>query len=119
MLINILMRCHCRINDSSDSLEMGDQLRKDATGLVEGVISSIPYLLAADLQAFVENAMVGSPPFAAGRPVGGLLSMHTLFVLSTLPLTEERLKAYLKNCLAWIGIHMGIGQATILSKVRY
>lgn len=68
---------------------------------------------------FVENAATGSPPIVPGRPAGGLLSMHTLFVLSTLSMTEEKLKIYIRDCLAWIGTHMGIAQATVLSKVRY
>jgi hypothetical protein len=34
-------------------------------------------------------------------------------------MVEEKLKVYLRGCLARIGKHIGIGQATILSKVRY
>jgi hypothetical protein len=67
----------------------------------------------------VQNAATGSPPIIPGQPIGGLLSMHALFVLATLPMAEERLKTYARDCLAWIGVHMGIGQATVLSRVRY
>jgi hypothetical protein len=97
---------------------MDTSTHKDVATLTEGIVSSIPYLLAANLQAFVENATAGSK-IVPGRPVGALLSMYTLFVLSTLPMVEEKLKVYIRGCLAWIGIHMGIGQATLLSKVRY
>jgi hypothetical protein len=113
------MSCHCRIKSYPDGLEIDAPIHKDSAGLMEGIVSSIPHLLAADLQAFVENATAGSPPLVSGRPVGGLLSMHTLYVLSTLPMAEAKLKAYIRDCLAWIGTRMGIGQATILSKVRY
>jgi hypothetical protein len=93
-------------------------IHKDVSPLTEGIVSSISYLLATDLQAFVESATAGSK-IVPGRPAGALLSMYTLFVLSTLPMVEEKLKVYIKNCLAWIGRHMGIGQANILAKVKY
>jgi hypothetical protein len=98
---------------------LGTLIQREAARITEGIVSSIPYLLTADLQTFVENAATGSLPLIPGRPIGGLLSMHTLFILSTLPMAEEKLKIYTRNCLAWIGAHMGIGQAAILSKVKY
>jgi hypothetical protein len=96
-----------------------DSIQKDISKQREGIVSSIPYLLTADLPTFVENAAKGSPPIVPGQPIGGLLSMHTLFVLATLPMVEEEIRIYARDCLAWIGAHMGIGQAAVLSKVRY
>jgi hypothetical protein len=96
-----------------------DSIHKDISKQWEGIVSSIPYLLTADLPTFVENAAKGSPPIVPGQPIGGLLSMHTLFVLATLPRVEEEMRIYARDCLAWIGAHMGIGQAAVLSKVRY
>jgi hypothetical protein len=66
----------------------------------------------------VDKTTAGSPSVVSGRPVGGLLLMYTLYVLLTLPIVEPKLKVYIRDCLAWIGTHMGIGQATILSKVK-
>jgi hypothetical protein len=113
------MSCHRRVNSYQGYSTVEAVNHNDVAKLIEGIVSSIPYLLAADVQAFIENAAVGSPPLVPGRPVGGLLLMHTLFALSTLPMAEQKLKVYIRDCLAWIGSRMGIGQATILSKVRY
>ncbi|KAK9482634.1 hypothetical protein V1527DRAFT_454858 [Lipomyces starkeyi] len=115
LVLNIIISCHRRINNP-DSLEIAARVYLDVTSLTEEVVSSIPYLLAVDLQSFVENGTAGTPPIVPGRPVGGLLSMHTLYVLATLPIAETKLKLYTKKCLAWIGDEMGIGQAAILSK---
>jgi len=119
LLLNIIMRCYRRINDYANGPEIDALIHKDVAELTAGIVSSIPYLLAADLQAFVENTNAELPPLVPGRPIGGLLLMHALYVLLTLPMVEARLKAYIRHCLAWIGTRMGIGQATILSRVRY
>jgi len=111
LVLNIILSCEHRINNDTS-------IQKDVAALTEGIVSSIPYLLATDLQAFVEHATAGSK-IVPGRLVGALLSMYTLYVLSTLPMVEEKLKVYIRGCLEWIGRHMGIGQATLLSKVRY
>jgi len=50
-----------------------------------------------------------------GRPVGGLLLMHTLYMVSVLSIIDPVLKTYMKDCLIWIGREMRIGQATMLS----
>lgn len=111
-----MIACHRTIN-TPDSLKVAAQLRSDVTRLSEGIASSIPFLLVSDLQSFLEDAEAGSPPIP-GRPVGGLLSMNTLYVLSTLSVADPKLKAYARGCLAWIGDRMGIGQATTFSKVK-
>ncbi|KAL5085896.1 hypothetical protein Trisim1_009809 [Trichoderma cf. simile WF8] len=116
LVLNVILRCHYRINGRFSDQIFEASIQKDVEKLTEGIISSVPYLLTADLQIFVANAATGSPPIIPGRPLGGLLSMHTLFVLSTLSTTEEKLKNYIRNCLAWIGTRMGISQATVLSK---
>jgi hypothetical protein len=120
LLLNTITDCHRRINSHPEGLELDALIYENVARLTDGIVSTIPYLLAADLQVFVENATRESPPpLVAGPPIGDLLSMHALYVLSTLPLTEDRLKVYLKDCLTWIGDSMGIGQAKILSMVRY
>lgn len=118
IVLSIIISCHRRINSFSNGLEIDTSTHKDITALTEGIVSSIPYLLAADLQDFVDKTTAGSPSVVSGRPVGGLLLMYTLYVLLTLPIVEPKLKVYIRDCLAWIGTHMGIGQATILSKVK-
>lgn len=118
-MLSIILRCHHRINGDLSDRIFEDSIKKDILKQREGIVSSIPYLLTADLPTFVENASRGSPPVVPGQPIGGLLSMHTLFVLATLPMVEEELRIYARDCLAWIGANMGIGQAAVLSKVRY
>ncbi|EHK42171.1 hypothetical protein TRIATDRAFT_312684 [Trichoderma atroviride IMI 206040] len=116
LMLSIILRCHYRINGDLSDRIFEYSIQKDILKQSEGIVSSIPYLLTADLPAFVENAAKRSPPIIPGQPIGGLLSMHTLFVLATLPMIEEELRIYARDCLAWIGAHMGIGQATVLSK---
>lgn len=118
-MLSIILRCHYRINGYLSDQVLEDSIQKDISKQKEGIISSIPYLLTADLPTFVENAARESPPIVPGQPIGGLLSMHTLFVLATLPMVEEEIRIYARDCLAWIGANMGIGQAAVLSKVRY
>lgn len=118
IVLNIIISCRRRSNNFSDGQEIDALTYKDITALTEGIVLSIPYLLAADLRDFVDKSTAGSPSLVSGRPVGGLLLMYTLYVLLTLPIVEPKIKSYIRNCLAWIGTHMGIGQATMLSKVR-
>ncbi|TVY37370.1 hypothetical protein LSUB1_G003964 [Lachnellula subtilissima] len=116
LVLDIILNCHRRINNCSRSVQSEDLIHKEIAQHTEGIISSIPYLLAADLQSFIQNATAGSPALVPGRPVGGLLSMQAFYILSTLPTADAKLKVYMRDCLAWIGTRMGIGQATILSK---
>jgi hypothetical protein len=52
-----------------------------------------------------------------GKSVGGLLILHPLTVSSTLSVVSLEMQTHFRNCLAWIGDNMGIGQATLLAKV--
>ena len=52
-----------------------------------------------------------------GRSVGGLLLMHPIYVASKLPIVPQQMREYLENCLEWIAMYMGIGQASLLAKV--
>jgi hypothetical protein len=97
-----------------------------ASGLVDDILASIPYHLANDLSAVgtitSSSTTSGlctsttSPP-GVGRPVGGLLLLHPLYVLSSCTIVPPSVQMYVRMCLAWIGEHMGIGQATVMSKV--
>jgi len=113
------MDCHNRIAVLQHRIEVDPRLPEEIEGLIQGIVSSIPFFLVADLHVFLENTTADTPSLIPGRPVGGLLLMHALYVLSTMPMVESKLKTYLRDCLAWIGDHMGIGQATILSRVRH
>jgi hypothetical protein len=114
--MNIIIRCQSQIGRLTGGPEIDTAAQEYVADLTQSIVSSIPYLLSADLQAFVKNVPARSP-LVPGRTVGGLLLIHGLFLLSTLPIIEPKVKDYLKDCLIWIGDHMGIGQAIVLSKV--
>ncbi|KAL2847843.1 hypothetical protein BJY01DRAFT_163826 [Aspergillus pseudoustus] len=95
-----------------------------ASGLVKDILASIPYHLAKDLSAVDMSSSTTSglrtsptPAPGVGRPVGGLLLLHPLYVLSSCTIVPPSVQMYVRKCLAWIGEHMGIGQATVMSKV--
>ena len=115
LLLDLVSRISAKIDPSSNNgLE-----QRDLLFLVESIVSSIPFLLAEDLQVFLRNTN-GCPKEITnpGRSAGGLLLMHPLFVISRLPLASPRLRAYVKDCLEWITTRMGIGQASVLAQVR-
>jgi hypothetical protein len=92
---------------------------EEAQKLASNIAASIPYYLAGDLQVFLNQTLasgVGYKAMIPGPSVGGLLLMHTLYMVSNMSVVDPALKVYLKDCLAWIGQNMGIGQATMLSK---
>jgi len=92
---------------------------KEALILVGDIIASIPYHLTDELQNFLDEGGKGGKSLEPGRPVGGLLLMHPIYVASTLLIAPQEMREYLKDCLSWIGINMGIGQASVFAKVRY
>lgn len=114
MLLDILVRCTRRL----PTVDEGDilALQQRADMLVAAIVASIPYHLAQDPMAFI-GAMERRDGVCPARPVGGLLLLHPLFVTVHCSLVSTPLKAYFRRCLCWIGQHMGIGQATLLSEV--
>ncbi|KIW60934.1 hypothetical protein, variant [Exophiala xenobiotica] len=93
--------------------------------LTVGRLYSEVQTLAADLAASVHFHLTGSaemPPssphgvITPGKSVGGLLILHPLTVSSTLSVVSPEMQTHFRNCLAWIGDNMGIGQATLLAK---
>jgi len=114
MILNIIIRCSRRLgekNTSHDEKILFDELCND-------MVASIPFNLSQDITKFMEQAETTSEfSITPGKSLGGLLLMHPLFVTSNLPSISPQLQTYMKSCLAWIGANMGIGQATLLSKV--
>jgi len=52
-----------------------------------------------------------------GKPVGGLLLMHPLYVVTQMSIVSEDMKQYARRTLEWIGEEMGIGEAIVLANV--
>ena len=122
LVLNIIVHCHWAITQLSVDSEIDPLIWKEAQKLALDIAASIPYFLAEDVHAFFNQALASdmtSISLIPGPSVGGLLSMHTLYVISKLFVVDPVLKDYMKDCLAWIGRNMGIGQATMLSEVNY
>ena len=127
LLINVILKLSRILNDKQNHTRE----HQDALQLVEDIVSSIPFHLAEDLPSFlhrleqfeVGKAEMGKESAAAilspGRPVGGLLLMHPLYVASKLSIVPQQMREYMKDCLEWIAKHMGIGQASLFARVRF
>lgn len=125
LLINMILKLARILNE--------DHTRKhqDALRLIEDIVSSIPFHLAEDLPVFLhslEEGEVGkaemreesaATTLSPGRPVGGLLLVHPIYVASKLSIVPQQMREYMTDCLEWIAKHMGIGQASIFAKVRF
>ncbi|KAJ5233154.1 cycloheximide resistance protein [Penicillium chermesinum] len=114
MLLEILSRMARQLGRSEVLLGFGQQ----SSGLIEHILASIPYHLASDPQAYLTLIDAGATP-PRGRPVGGLLLLHPLYVLPTSQSLSGPAKTYVLDVLAWIGEHMGIGQATMMAKLLH
>ena len=121
LLLSLILELSIAFNDNHNySHKYLHALRWDALRLVEDIISSIPFSLAEDLQIFLqdrgkENTEAKMQP---GRPVGGLLLMHPVYIVSRLRIVPEKIREYMRDCLEWIAMNMGIGQASVFAKVR-
>ena len=82
------------------------------------LVASIPFHLAEDLQVFLQDESAAARKIKPGKSVGGLLLLHPLCIASKLSIVPPRLQDYTRECLEWIATNMGIGQASLLTKVR-
>jgi hypothetical protein len=121
MVLNVIVRCQWAIAHLPQDAEIDPFIWEEAQKLTLDIVASIPYFLAENAQVFSNQTLASdmtSKAMIPGPSVGGLLSMHTLYMVSKLSVVNPVLKDYLKDCLAWIGRNMGIGQATMLSEVN-
>lgn len=116
-LIDLILTLSKRLNDNDNQDHSCQKLNQDAVSLTEDFIASIPYHLTEDLQAFLRDKEFKAEITSPGRPVGGLLLMHPAYVMSKLSIVPSQLQDYIRNCLAWIEGHMGIGQAGLFARV--
>ncbi|PWY81627.1 putative C6 transcription factor [Aspergillus sclerotioniger CBS 115572] len=114
VLIEIIMKI-------GDILQNNKDYTRERTGadhLCKELLSSIPYHLTECLPDFLRDTQSASRIQTPGRAVGGLLLMYPIFLLRQLSIVPLEMQEYLAKCLEWIGINMGVGQASILAKVR-
>jgi len=112
MILSVIIRCSKRLEEkNSCHAEKGE-----VEELTNDMAAAFPFHLSQNLATFIKQAESGLElTIAPGRSIGGLLLMHPLFVTSNLSVVPPQLQARMRECLAWIGTHMGIGQATLLS----
>ena len=121
LLLDLILKLSNALNGNHNcSHEHQDSLRGVALRLVEDTISSIPFSLAEDLHIFLQDREKDSTRarMRPGIPVGGLLLMHPIYIVSRLSIVPENIREYMRDCLDWIGTNMGIGQASVFAKVR-
>lgn len=115
LLVNIILESGDILNDSLTDF----QDPQDLVHQVEDIIASIPYHLTMDVRSFLRGAQdAGQGISNPERPAGGFLLMHPIYAVSCLPTVPPEMQEYMRNCLTWIGSHMGIGQASALAQVR-
>ncbi len=89
-----------------------------ADRIVEGIAASVPYHLTDNLQVFLGELATETEIKSPGKTLGGVLLIHPLYIASKMPFLSERMREYMRRCLAWIGSTMGLGQAALLAKVN-
>ncbi|CAK7198238.1 hypothetical protein SEUCBS139899_000897 [Sporothrix eucalyptigena] len=111
-ILDVMMQIDARLDAQVDSTD----LKAKAEDITTRVIATIPFLLAHDVAEYLTQVRSGSSRVRANRPVGGLLLLHPLYCLATNPIVSLATRQYCARCLAWIGSHMGIGQAAVLAR---
>lgn len=114
MLLDIMIRCLNRLQEK----DAYGQKQAEASALANDIMASIPFHVADNVESIADLGSVKAVKVNPGKAVGGLLLMHPLYVAANLSNVPPHLKIQMRECLAWIGDYMGIGQATVFSKVR-
>jgi hypothetical protein len=114
-ILNTIVRCLKRLEQERSCLEEMLQVEE----LIADQLAAIPFHLAANVRSFAEQLNDNlALTIVPGKSIGGLLLMHPLYVASHLSVVNPRVQAQVKDCLSWISINMGIGEAKLLSTVR-
>lgn len=107
-----------KLADAQSNIEASQEVRLKVDSVVEDLIASIPYHLSENVYEFVKHPSSQKGIPAAGKCLGGLLLLHPLHTAIGLSCIATSMRDYLQRCLVWIGLNMGMGQATFLAKVR-
>ena len=113
MLLDIIVRCLTKLQLK----DAHGQKQAEATGLANDMLASAPFHLIDNFETMVAQMTAGVAKIAPGKVIGGLLLMHPVHIAANLSVVPPHLQAQMRECLAWIGEHMGIGQANVFSKV--
>lgn len=105
------------LSQETEDTKSRDTECDDAQGLIADMLASIPYHLTDDLHVFSRDIKTQSEIANPGKAIHGLLLMHAIYITSNLSIVDPNVRVHLKDCLLWIGQHMGIGQASFLATV--
>ncbi|KAH6951621.1 hypothetical protein DER45DRAFT_385545 [Fusarium avenaceum] len=83
--------------------------------LAAGLKASIPYHLSQNVEDYIKKANSGMPCLHTDRLVGGFLLLHPLYAIARCTVVDTTTRQYIVNTLRWIGLEMGIRQATVLA----
>ncbi|KAI9709324.1 MAG: hypothetical protein M1820_003444 [Bogoriella megaspora] len=111
MILNIIFRCRKHLGKEDAETELRERVKR----LAEDIMASLPYHIFRDQNNYLELIEKGSRKLEIGQTAGGLLMMHPLYVVAGMSALSESFRTYARDSLAWIGRHMGVGQATILA----
>ncbi|EXJ90106.1 hypothetical protein A1O3_03175 [Capronia epimyces CBS 606.96] len=113
LMLDVVFRCKKWLG-----LDMASHTReeREAYSLVEEIVASIPFHLSSDPTSCLTEDTGEGTERLPGKPVGGLLLLHPLWVVTVSSVVSPKMQDSMRDCLAWIGRNMGIGQATLLSQ---
>ena len=115
MVLDAMIRCAARLHHVVVEPCIGEEVEV----LTDGIIASIPYHLTHIPELSIPSSEGDLRCSSPGKTIGGLLLMHPLFVVSSLSSVSQQKRTHLRGCLKWIGIHMGVGQASQLALVGF
>ena len=104
MVLDAMIRCAVRLHH----VVVEPCIREEVGVLTDGIIASIPYLLTHISELSMPSSEGDMRCSSPGKTIGALLLMHLLFVVSSLPSVSQQTRAHPRECLKWIGIHMGV-----------
>jgi hypothetical protein len=91
-------------------------MKEEIQPTITDVLASVPFFLLKNVKhafSFSEQPK----PLHPGPPVGGLLAMHPLFMLTEMDrVVRPDMIRYLRACLNWMDEWQGIGQARWLGQ---
>jgi hypothetical protein len=98
-----------------------DHLLKEVHDLSESLSASVLFTLTRNPEIFIYQPPMSSPELAIipNQSIGGLLMMHPLHAVSSLPVVPLHFREMFREHLVWIGDVMGIGQASLLADVGF
>ena len=97
------------------------QILAEAHELANNIAASVPFHLLQDPDALL-RPQEQTPAYEGlnlipNKAVGGLLLMYSLLSICGCEIVSIELRQFFRDCLAWIGSVMGIGQARVVANV--